>query len=39
MFVARTCHLQKSMVLFCISIDHHEAEMVVAGIFEVGGGR
>ena len=39
MFVARTFHLQNSMALFCVSVDHHEAEMVVAGILELGGGR
>jgi hypothetical protein len=39
MFVVRTCHLPNSMALFCISVDHQEAEMVVASILELGGGR
>ena len=39
MLEAHACHLLKSAMLFCISVDHHEAEMLVAGILEPGGGR
>ncbi len=39
MLEARACHLQHSITLCCISVDHHEAEMVVAGMIELGGGR
>ena len=36
---ARTCHLQNSRVLFCIGIDHCDAETVVADMTEMGGGE
>ena len=34
---ACACHLQNSRVLFCIGIDHHGAETVVADMTELGG--
>jgi len=36
---ACACHLQKSRVLFCIGIDHYDAETAVADITELGGGE
>ena len=30
MFVARTCHLPNSMTLFCIGIEHHNADIVTS---------
>ena len=31
------CHLQNSVPLFCIGIDRHSAEIVVADMTEQGG--
>jgi hypothetical protein len=36
---ACTCHLQNSIVLFCMGIDCHDAEIVAADMTELGGGR
>jgi hypothetical protein len=38
MFVARTCHMPNSTVLFCIGIERHVVE-IVTGMAELGGGR
>jgi hypothetical protein len=37
MLEARACHLQNSTALFCIGIDQHGAEIVVAGMIELRG--
>jgi len=34
---ARADHLQNSTALFCIAIDRHDAEIVVADMTEPGG--
>jgi hypothetical protein len=38
MFVARTCHLPKSITLFCNGIEHLGADIVTC-LTEQGGGR
>jgi len=39
MLEACACHLQNSMALFCIGIDHHSAKIIVTVTTEPGGGR
>jgi hypothetical protein len=36
---ARTCHSPNSSALFCIGTDHHDAEIIVTDMTELGGGR
>jgi hypothetical protein len=36
---AHTCHLPKSMALFCIGIDRPSADIVVSDMRELGGWR